>query len=39
MKEWNSSEFRDFQIEELPVNIPEPFGIGFLMRDKVDSYH
>ena len=39
INELNLSEFRNSQIENLPLNIPEPHGIGFIMRYKVDADH
>ena len=40
LKDWTSSEFGHIQgQEELPPNMPEPRGIGFIMRAKVDADH
>jgi hypothetical protein len=37
---WTSSEFGHLQgQEELPPNMPEPRGVGFVMRAKVDADH
>jgi hypothetical protein len=39
-KDWTSSEFGHIQgQEELPANMPEPRGLGFVMRAKVDADH
>ena len=39
-KDWASSEFLHFKgKEELPTNMPEPRGLGFVVRAKVDSDH
>jgi len=39
-KDWTSSEFGHIQgKEELPGNMPEPRGFGFVMRAKVDADH
>jgi hypothetical protein len=39
-KDWTSSEFGHVQgKEELPGNMPEPRGFGFVMRAKVDADH
>ena len=39
-KDWTSSEFGHLQgKEELPPNMPEPRGLGFTMRAKVDADH
>ena len=38
--DWTSSEFGHLQgKEELPCNMPEPLGQGFVMREKVDTDH
>jgi hypothetical protein len=40
LKDWTSSEFGHLQgKEELPPNMPEPRGLGFTMRAKVDADH
>jgi hypothetical protein len=40
LKDWTSSEFGHIQgKEELPSNMPEPRGLGFTMRAKVDADH
>jgi hypothetical protein len=40
LKDWTSSEFGHLQgKEELPANMPEPRGLGFTMRAKVDADH
>ena len=40
LKDWASSEFGHLQgKEELPPNMPEPRGQGFVMRAKVDADH
>jgi hypothetical protein len=39
-RDWTSSEFGHIQgTEELPANMPEPRGLGFVMRAKVDADH
>ena len=39
-KDWTSSEFGHFDgSEQLPENMPEPRGIGFDIRAKVDASH
>jgi hypothetical protein len=39
-KDWASSEFGHITgKEELPLNMPEPKGFGFVMRCKVDADH
>ena len=39
-RDWTTSEFGHLQgIEELPSNQPEPRGMGFTMRAKVDADH
>ena len=39
-RDWTSSEFGHVQgKEEMPVNMPEPRGLGFVMRAKVDADH
>jgi hypothetical protein len=39
-KDWTSSEFGHVKgTEELPPNMPEPCGIGFTIRAKVDADH
>ena len=39
-KDWTSSEFGHIDgIEELPKNAPEPRGLGFTIRAKVDADH
>ena len=38
--DWTSSEFGAVQRkEEIPSNMPEPRGQGFIMRAKVDADH
>jgi hypothetical protein len=40
LKDWTSSEFGHLQgKEEMPTNMPEPPGLGFTMRVKVDVDH
>jgi hypothetical protein len=40
LRDWTSSEFGHIQgQEELPPNMPEPRGMGFTMRAKVDADH
>jgi hypothetical protein len=40
LRDWTSSEFGHIQgKEELPRNMPEPRGFGFVMRAKVDADH
>ena len=40
LQDWTSSEFGHVQgREELPPNMPEPRGLGFVMRAKVDADH
>ena len=40
VKDWTSSEFGHIQgQEEVPENMPEPRGKGFVMRAKVDANH
>jgi hypothetical protein len=40
LQDWTSSEFGHLQgKEELPPNMPEPRGLGFVMRAKVDADH
>ena len=40
LRDWTSSEFGHLQgKEELPPNMPEPRGFGFVMRAKVDADH
>ena len=40
LKDWTSSEFGHLQgKEELPPNIPEPRGQGFVMKANVDADH
>jgi hypothetical protein len=40
LMDWTSSEFGHIQgREELPPNMPEPRGMGFTMRAKVDADH
>ena len=40
LRDWTSSEFGHLQgKEELPPNMPEPRGLGFTMRAKVDADH
>ena len=37
-RDWTSSEFGAVQgKEEIPSNMPEPRGLGFIMRAKVDA--
>ena len=39
-RDWTSSEFGAVQEkEEIPSNMPEPRGLGFMMRAKVDADH
>ena len=39
-KDWTSSEFGHIEgKEELPPNMPEPRGLGFIIRAKVDADH
>lgn len=39
-KDWTASEFGHIQgKEEVPDNMPEPRGMGFVMRAKVDADH
>ena len=39
-RDWTSSEFGHVEgKEELPPNMPEPRGLGFVMRAKVDADH
>ena len=39
-RDWTSSEFGTVQgKEEVPSNMPEPKGLGFIMRAKVDADH
>ena len=39
-RDWTSSEFGHVEgKEELPPNMPEPRGLGFVMRGKVDADH
>ena len=39
-KYWTSSEFDHLDgMEEMPPNMPEPQGFGFIIRSKVDSIH
>ena len=38
LKDWTSSEFGHLQgKEELPLNMPEPRGQGFVISAKVDA--
>jgi hypothetical protein len=40
LKDWTSSEFGHLQgKEEMPTNMPEPRGLGFTMRAKVNADH
>jgi hypothetical protein len=40
LKDWTSSDFGHVQgKEELPANMPEPRGQGFVIRAKVDADH
>jgi hypothetical protein len=40
LKDWTSSEFGHIQgIEELPPNMPQPRGLGFTIRAKVNADH
>jgi len=40
VKDWASSEFGHVQgHEQVPANMPEPRGIGFIIRAKVDADH
>ena len=36
-KDWNSSDFRNFQGKELPGNMAQSCDLGFVMREKVDA--
>ena len=39
-RDWTSSEFGAVQgKEEIPSNMPEPRGLGFIMCVKVDADH
>ena len=39
-RDWTASEFGHIEgREELPPNMPEPQGVGFIMRAKVDADH
>jgi hypothetical protein len=39
-KDWVFSEFGHLDgVEELPLNMPEPIGQGFVIRAKVDADH
>ena len=39
-RDWTASEFGHIEgWEELPPNMPEPWGVGFTMRAKVDADH
>lgn len=39
-KDWASSEFGHLEgVEETPPNMPEPRGVGFVIRAKVDADH
>ena len=39
-KEWASSEFGHLKVkEELPTNMTEPRGLGFVVREKVNTDH
>ena len=39
-RDWTASEFGHIEgREELPPNMPEPWGVGFIMRAKVDADH
>lgn len=39
-KDWASSEFGHLEgVEEVPPNMPEPRGFGFVIRAKVDADH
>ena len=39
-RDWTSSEFGHVEGKvEFPANIPEPRGLGFIMRAKVDADH
>jgi hypothetical protein len=38
-QDWTSSDFGHAQKEELPGNMPEPRGFGFVMRARVDVDH
>jgi hypothetical protein len=40
LRDWTSSEFGHLQgTEELPPNMPQPRGLGFVMSAKVDADH
>jgi len=40
VRDWTTSEFGHVQGEErLPPNMPEPRGLGFVMRAKADADH
>jgi hypothetical protein len=40
LKDWTSREFGHLQgDEELPPNMPQPRGLGFIMSAKVDADH
>jgi hypothetical protein len=38
-QDWASSEFGNQVTEEFPTNMPEPRGMGFIMRAQVDADH
>ena len=39
-RDWMASEFGHLQgVEVVPPNMPEPQGMGFVMRAKVDADH
>ncbi len=38
-KDWASSEFGSHLKEDLPTNMPEPRGMGFIMSARVDADH
>jgi hypothetical protein len=40
LRDWTCSEFGHWQgKEEMPPNMPEPWGLGFTMRAKIDANH
>ena len=40
LKNWTSSEFFNLQgTDELPPNMPQPRGLGFIMSAKSDANH
>ena len=38
-QDWASSEFGNHLREDLPSNMPEPRGMGFIMSARVDADH